>query len=584
MFKSFTLSTKFRAIDEMTAPINKMQLKTRALYQNLEGVQRTVKSAKNGIGGQWIERGLLAGALGLGYAFKKATDEAGKFQAVSVSFIPPFKAFGKSAEDAAKFTGWLDKEAITTAYTFEGLADAGSRLFANLGGDPDKTKKTLRMFEDAARGSTSNLDSISRGYSKGLLMGKFNLLSLRMIAEAGVPIYRELAKVMFGNVEATDKVMAASKKGTIHLQHVEKAFENMTSAGGVFFGSAGLYATTWAGQMDIIGESINSVWRQLGFALIPALQDLYPMMVSVIDSTKAWLIANKEMIKSGFKEFVVGVVDAFKWIYNNWDGIVTGLKIWIGAWAALTVVNFGLNLIVTTLKVIDLLMLPMAPLVVGLGIAVYGLAKIWGQVGNNVDEAAENTKRFGKVFDESFAKNKLIADQGFSIWEQSFDNVLNTMTVIFKLLARIPGVTGTVFGSMVEDVERYRAGLQAASSKRTELTDKYGLSPLYEYEKVNNNNPIQSMNVLGNSSRSGNTIAYGGGSEFSPFRQPGQAQNVDAAIRRFESNSKIELSITTPQGTEANVVNNTTAKAVKVTVNNQTRPFNQQSSLLSNLF
>jgi hypothetical protein len=572
MFKSFTLSAKFKAIDEMTAPINKMQLKTRALYQNLEGVQRTVKSAKNGIGGQWIERGLLAGALGLGFAFKKATDEAGKFQAVSVSFIPPFKAFGKSAEDAAKFTSWLDKEAIATAYTFEGLADAGKRLFANLGGDTERTMKTMKMFEDAAGGNTDKLDRISAGYSKGLLMGKFNLLSLNMIAKAGVPIFRELAKVMFGSVDATKKVLAASKKGEIGLDDVEKAFENMTSAGGVFFGSAGLYATTWAGQMDIIGESINSVWRTLGFALIPALQDLYPMMITVIDSTKAWLIANKGLIKSGFKKFVLGVVDAFKWIYNNWDGIVTGLKIWIGAWAALTVVNVGLNLVITALKVIDLLMLPFAPAVVLIGIAVYGLAKIWGEVGNNIDEATEHTKRYGKVFDESFAKNKLIADQGFSIWEQSFDNVLNVITVIFKLLARIPGLTGTVFGSMVEDIERYRAGLQAASSKRTELTDKYGLSPLYEYERVNNNNPIQSMKVLGNSSRSGNTIPYGVGAKFSPFREPGQAQNVDAAIKRFEANARIELSITTPQGTQANVLNNTIAKAINVTLNNNSVP------------
>jgi hypothetical protein len=296
------------------------------------------------------------------------------------------------------------------------------------------------------------------------------------------------------------------------------------------------------------------------------------MIITVIDSTKDWLIANKEMIKSGFKKFVLGVVDAFKWIYNNWDGIVTGLKIWIGAWAALTVVNFGLNLMVTTLKVIDLLLAPASPLIIGIGLVVAGFIMI----NSEIKKSNEGIDTFGKKISETEG-----IMQQFSMWTQGsfgdmlgdvFNNLLFWLGQIYiGFLEIIKLLSATeLFGNAFD--EFLTEGQQWAATWGTAIDTVYNkLSKPLPTMGVNIGNSIVPMNLPSATKYQNQSLSPA--NKIADFTGTSNiTQPLNAVQYENKNKNMIEIKLTSENGTKAEVLNNAGSRAVRFTLNNKIEP------------
>lgn len=573
---TYTVSTRFTAIDDMSRVLSGMRLKVSAYKRTLEDTKKSTSKILSGMGDRYIMQGLTLGAIGLGFAFKKAVDEAGNFEAISTSFIPMFNSINQGAKEASQFTAALNKEAIDTAYTFQGLADAAKRLFPNLGGDTKQTLKVLRWFEDAAGGNTEKLDQMSRGYTKGLLRGKFDMRSLNMIAEAGVPIYQELSKAMFGTKDAVAKVFSASRKGQIDVKHINKAFETMTTKGGLFYKSAALYATTFPGMMDVLGESINNVFREIGNALLPAMMELSPMVFELVESAKQWAIANKELIKTEFKAFLTGVVDAFKWIYNNWSSIVMGVKMFLGVWAGLKVVNLAITAMVTGLELVALATGPAGLIVGGLALILW----YWNETDNAINRSSGSLIAFQN---EIQATGSFWQDAG-NFFSASFgDMLLETLNAALGFVGKIysgfleiirlaskTGLFGDSFDKLLSDSSNW-ANNWGTTFDTSMNKQKLNLTARGEAEYGDS-----MRQIAANKSNKFAYTDYANGirgsipyaNESSPYTQmPSSIINKNTTTETKQSNM-FEFKITTDNGSKAEVVKIAGASPVKVTTNN----------------
>ena len=119
-------------------------------------------------------------------------NEARKLEDAEAAFTP---LMGGAAR-AKELVQALNIAAAETPFEFDAIRKATTTLLPVMNGDIQKTVDTFKMLGDTAGGNAEKLDSITRGFSKAMLKGKVDMESLNMIAEAGVPIFTEMAQSM----------------------------------------------------------------------------------------------------------------------------------------------------------------------------------------------------------------------------------------------------------------------------------------------------------------------------------------------------------------------------------------------------
>ena len=321
MASKFSVEAVFKAIDRVTAPINRMSNSvgkfTRKMGRGLRSVNRTldrmVKSLKTGavraIGFTTVAvTGLTAGILGL-------IREASKIEDATAAFTPLLGGAKRAEELVAK----LNKTAASTPFQFNNLAKAAGQLIPVMEGDIDKTVKTLRMLGDTAGGNAQKLESITRGFTKAMLKGKVDMESLNMIAEAGVPIFTELADSMGTKVnKAFFKMISAGDVATTDLT---KAFEKMTSAGGVFFEGMVIASKTQSGLFSTLKDNISLTAAAIGQQLLPTSKKYTIEAIKVAGSIREWVTANKDLIGQRLAQTISFLMDNL----SNFARVATGV-------------------------------------------------------------------------------------------------------------------------------------------------------------------------------------------------------------------------------------------------------------------
>lgn len=300
----FSVETVFKAIDRITRPVSRMQARlgkfVRAVNKGLKTVNNTVDKTIYGIG-RMGKAVLKFGAAGVGILTASVAllvREFSKVENAEAAFTPLLGGVKKAKE----LVQALNDTAALTPFQFEHLASQASQLLPVMNGDIQNTIDTIRMLGDTAGGNAQKLDSITRGFTKAMLKGKVDMESLNMIAEAGVPIFTELADSMGVKVNAAFfKMISAGKVTTTHLT---KAFKKMTTQGGVFFNGMQIASETTTGLWSTLKDNISLTAAELGGVLAPVVKDLIRQATDVAKRIRAWVIANKELISTRFNEFV----------------------------------------------------------------------------------------------------------------------------------------------------------------------------------------------------------------------------------------------------------------------------------------
>jgi tape measure domain-containing protein len=209
------------------------------------------------------------------------------------------------AERAKQAVQALNDTAATTPFQFETLASSMNQLLPVMDGNIEDTIKTVRMLGDTAGGNAQKLDSITRGFTKAMLKGKVDMESLNMIAEAGVPIFNDLADVV--GVEMGESFFKMVSAGKISTAQLTKAFEKMTSEGGIFFRGMEIASQTTSGLFSTLKDNVSLTAAELGGALAPEVKGIIVDLTKVAQQVRQWATDNREIIGQRFSQVVDGI-------------------------------------------------------------------------------------------------------------------------------------------------------------------------------------------------------------------------------------------------------------------------------------
>jgi tape measure domain-containing protein len=154
----------------------------------------------------------------------------------------------------------LTQFAAVTPFELPQLVQAEQRLLA-YGVAVKDTAKVLPMLGDISMGNAEKLDRISLAYGQVVTNARLYGTELRQFAENGVPLLAELAR-MYGVTEAEMRQMVTD--GQIGADAVTAALENMTSAGGKFFGMMDKQSQTMTGMLSTIKDNFGIFAREVG--------------------------------------------------------------------------------------------------------------------------------------------------------------------------------------------------------------------------------------------------------------------------------------------------------------------------------
>ena len=292
MASKFEISTIFKAIDKISAPINKMQNR----------IQRFGQSAKRAL--DRVNR--VAGTMGR--AFRKVGGAVlkmgGALTAVGVVALQKTTA----AADA------LAKEARRLDFPIEELQQ-WKFVAEQSGVSQDLLSKSLGAFTkrlgEAAGGTgplVSGLKNINPELLKNLQASESVSQSLDLIVGAMRNAETATERAAIANAAFSRSGLKLANIADLSGSQIEKLKEEMRQNG--------LITKEQAEQSEAYNDAMNSLKRTMQGILQTVLLPLVPKLKVAVEQMRAFLLENKELIKIKFSQFIVGITKTVK---NLWE-------------------------------------------------------------------------------------------------------------------------------------------------------------------------------------------------------------------------------------------------------------------------
>lgn len=231
--------------------------------------------------------------------FFSSLNSASKLEQLNISF----EVFLGSAEKAKQVVAELRKFADLTPFETEPVNNAGRALLA-FGFSAEELIPTLTKIGDVASGTGKDFNELALIYGKAKAQGLIQGEELNQLAEAGIPIYAELAKVLDTD---ESKIRKLGEQGRIQFSDLERVFTNLTSEGGRF-----------AGLMERQSKSLDGLFSTLASAIqgkvTNVITGLFPLIKSVtqafIDFLSVPLSETLEQERQAFNGLALGILNA----------------------------------------------------------------------------------------------------------------------------------------------------------------------------------------------------------------------------------------------------------------------------------
>ncbi len=238
---------------------------------SMSKAQKSIGRMKKGLkiaGG--VALGIGAALLGIGVAAVKAASDM-------EMMTTQFEILFGSAEKATEMMSELKTFAATTPFALKDLAKGTTNLIAS-GIAAGDAVDTMRMLGDTAGGSAEKLQGLVLGYSKMESTGKASLEVLNIFAERGIPIFGEMQKNLGITKDQFFKMVSAGK---ISTKDVSKAFQTMTSEGGLFFKGMETASLTMAGLISTMKDNFSLLLAEIGSGLLPVMKEFVGVMTEL---------------------------------------------------------------------------------------------------------------------------------------------------------------------------------------------------------------------------------------------------------------------------------------------------------------
>ena len=127
--------------------------------------------------------------------------------------------------------------------------------------------ETTQRLADISAGIGVGMERLVLAYGQIRATGYLRASEVRQLTEAGIPIVEELAKKMSqlrGETVSAADVMQLISERAISFGMVKEVFDDMTSAGGMFYKMQEKQAETLAGQWSNLRDSISIMYEEIG--------------------------------------------------------------------------------------------------------------------------------------------------------------------------------------------------------------------------------------------------------------------------------------------------------------------------------
>lgn len=270
-----------------------------------------------------------------------------------------------------KANALMSQVANLAAETPFGLKDVGNavKMLIAYGTSADSAIKTLRMLGDVASGVSAPINDIVYLYGTLQTQGRAYAVDIQQFAGRGIPIYKELAKVL-GTTQ--DKVKGFVEDGKVGFKEVEKAFQNMTSQGGLFNNAMLEQSKTIGGLISTLKDNIDQMFNDIGKNQEGFIAGTIKMGIDMTQNYEK-ILDVLTILTATYGAYKTAVILA-----TTIEAVATATK---GGWTVATLLQYrALLLAESAQKALNATMLAnpyvlAATLLVGLGTATYLLAK-----------------------------------------------------------------------------------------------------------------------------------------------------------------------------------------------------------------
>ncbi len=264
----------------------------------------------NGLGEAFKEVGTkIAAAFSIGALagfVKKVVEVRGEMQSLQASFA----AMLGSREKAEQMMREAVDFAATTPFDLQGVASSAKQLLA-YGTAQEDVIKNMQMLGNVAAGLSISLNDLIYLYGTLQAQGRVMTIDIRQFAMRGIPIYKELAKVL---KVSEDQVTSMVSAGRVTFEDVQKAFVNMTSEGGKFYGLIDGVSKTVKGRISNLGDSIYQLYNSIGEKTDGLIATVLSITSTAVENADKVFNVVWELVKlyGSYKAAVIAVAAATK--------------------------------------------------------------------------------------------------------------------------------------------------------------------------------------------------------------------------------------------------------------------------------
>jgi tape measure domain-containing protein len=249
---------------------------SRGATQKLREVQSQAQQTERAFGGVTAAAGKLAAAFGVIQAAKFVFAKTAEIETQTRSL----QVLTGSAEKAGQIIKELQQLGAVTPFTSTELIDSAKRLQA-FGVEADKVVETTRRLADVSGATGAELQGLVTAYGQVQAKGRLQGEELLQFQERGVALQEELRK-MYGL--SGDEFQKALSKGRIGAEAVEVAITRLTNAGGKYANGAIAQSDTLAGKFSTLQDGIESLARDIGTKLAPALKNVLNLAIGAVNA------------------------------------------------------------------------------------------------------------------------------------------------------------------------------------------------------------------------------------------------------------------------------------------------------------
>jgi tape measure domain-containing protein len=250
----------------------------------------------------------ILGALGIGFGAAQIV----KFGKSTVDALVNYEYFSASLRTLMRGDEQVAKALQTqlvalareTPFSLVEVQDATKQLLA-FGFSAGDVTKNIRMLGDVASALKIPFSDIAYIYGTLKTQGRAYTRDIMQFTQRGIPVIKELAKQFNVTEEAVSKMV---EEGKVGFKDIEKAFQSMTSSGGMFFNMMQEQAKTTGGQISALGDNWQQLLVNLGQSKTGVISFVITGVNKAVEYQKEKLQA-ENYLNEAFSEF--GVTKTF---------------------------------------------------------------------------------------------------------------------------------------------------------------------------------------------------------------------------------------------------------------------------------